>query len=328
MLKKILFSVLFYTLTTGLSLASSKLPVLSGVGGNFTATDMYGKTMQLDDYKGKVVLLGFGYTNCPDICPFTLGYLNDLYTKLPKYRQEQTKVLFMTIDPKHDTPKHLREFISYFNKDFVGITAQTKAQTDHIANLFKIKYKEIGENVPVEDIRIVVKKQDKKAGEDKVRLYDHSVTIYLIDTDGEVRNVSYTGTTQEEFVANILSLMPKSNIKIENLRLKKTAKNARATAIYGNITNMSNQDDVLLGLSSSIAQHTALHETKIVEGFARMVHRENQILKPNQTLMLKPMSYHIMLMGLNKPLENNDVVEVILKFKYAGDIPIQLKVVR
>ncbi|WP_428088196.1 SCO family protein [Candidatus Thioglobus sp.] len=324
MLRKMVFGVFFYTLMASLSLASSNLPVLSGVGGNFKAVDMYGNPMQLDDYKGKVVILGFGYTNCPDICPFTLGYLSDLYKKLPKYAQKNTQVLFITIDPKYDTPAHLKDFISYFNQDFIGITGQTKVQTDYITNLFKIKYKEIGSNVPIEDIRIVVKKQNNKIGDDKVRLYDHSVTIYLLDTDGEVRNISYTGTPKEVFITDILSLVPKSAIKIENFRLRKTAKNTRSIALYGSISNMTNKQDVLLSLSSSIAKRTELHEIKIVEGFARMAHKSNQILKPNQILTLKPMSYHIMLTGLKQPLSDINTIDVIFKFKYAGNILVKV----
>ncbi len=322
MLKKIILALLFNILFANFVIANKELPVFSGIGGNFHALDMYGKSMQLNDYKGKVVVLSFGYTNCPDICPFTLGYLNDLYQKLPKYAQENIQIMFLTIDPKYDTPQHLKDFISYFNKDFIGITGQTKKQTDYIANLFKIKYKKIGENLPVEDIRIVVKKQNSKSEDDKISLFDHSVTIYLIDTEGEVRNISYTGTPKAEFINNILALMP--TIKVEDFRIRNSAKNARFAAAYGKITNLSNQQDVLLSVSSSIAKRTEFHQTKIVEGFAKMLHRSNQVFQPRQTLTLKPMSYHIMFIGLKKPISSLDSVDITLHFKHAGEVPIKI----
>jgi protein SCO1/2 len=317
-LKKITFIII--TLLMTYINASQKLPVLSGVGGNFSAIDMYGKEMQLDDYKGKIIILGFGYTNCPDICPFTLGYLKDLYEQLPKKVQKQVQVMFVTIDPEFDTPKHLKNFIAHFNKDFLGINGKTKKNTDYIVKLFKAKYKKIGKNIPIGDVRAVVVKQQ----EDKVDLYDHSITLYLIDSDGDTRNISYTGTPKEKFIANILSLLPKSSIKID-LKMQKTAKNARSSVAYGKIINLSNKEDTLLEITSSIANRVELHETKIVDGFAKMIHKANKVFKPKETLVLKPMSYHIMFMGLKKTIDEIDMVDIVLKFKQAGDISLKIK---
>ena len=322
---------LLLVLMLGFSLISpantnSDLPVLSGVGGNFTAVDMYNKPMQLNDYKGKVVILGFGYTNCADVCPFTLGYLKQLYEQLPKFAQDKLQIMFVTVDPEYDTPEHLNQFITHFNPNFVGLTG-SRAQIDHIVQLFKARYTQIGGDVDVENVRRVIHKKTTSAAEDKVRLYNHSVTLYLIDQDGETRHIGYTGTPKKEFTANILSLL-EAPIKTENFRIKKNSKNARSSAAYGEITNLSDTQDVLLGVSSSIAKKTELHETQIIDGFAKMVHQPNHRFKPGQVLTLKPMSYHIMFMGLHKPISDLSFVDVILKFKHAGDIPIRIDLER
>jgi len=326
MLKKILLSLLLGLGSLSLVNANSSLPVLSGVGGNFDAVDMRNHSMQLDDYKDKIVILGFGYTNCADVCPFTLGYLKQLYEQLPKFAQEKLQIMFVTVDPEYDTPEHLNDFVSYFNKDFLGVTG-TRAQIDNIVQLFKARYTQIGGNVDVDNVRRVVHKKTSDEAEEKVRLYNHSVTLYLIDQEGETRNISYTGTPKKEFIANILSLL-QAPIKTENFRVKKSPKNARSSAAYGEITNVSTVDDVLLSVSSSIAKETQLHETQIIDGFSKMVHQPNKIFKPGQTLILKPMSYHIMFMGLNQPISELNSVDIMLKFKHAGNVPIHVELER
>jgi len=323
MLKKIILGLLLGFSVANLANSNNDLSVLSGVGGNFSAVDMHNKPMQLDDYKGKIVILGFGYTNCADVCPFTLGYLKQLYEQLPKFAQEKLQIMFVTVDPEYDTPKHLKEFVSYFNQNFLGITG-TREQIDNIVQLFKARYTQIGDNIDVENVRRVVHKKTSDKTEDKVRLYSHSVTLYLLDQDGETRNISYTGTPKKEFITRILSLL-KNPIKTENFRMKQSAKNAKSGAAYGEITNLSGAEDVLLSISSSIAKKTQLHETQVVDGFAKMVHRSNKVFAPGQTLVLKPMSYHIMFMGLNKPINNLKIVDLVLTFKNAGDVPISIK---
>jgi protein SCO1 len=83
MLKQTL-TLLFICLILNVNTVNSKaniLPILSGVGGEFTAVDSNGNTIEFNNYAGNVVVLAFGYTSCADICPFTLGYLKQLYKK-------------------------------------------------------------------------------------------------------------------------------------------------------------------------------------------------------------------------------------------------------
>ncbi|SMN12960.1 Cytochrome oxidase biogenesis protein Sco1/SenC/PrrC, putative copper metallochaperone [Bathymodiolus heckerae thiotrophic gill symbiont] len=319
-MKIIILLLIFIALNTN---AGINLPVLSGIGGNFSAIDSNNKEIQFNDYKGNVVVMGYGYTNCPDICPFTLGYLKKVYEGLPAYAQKKTKILFVSIDPEYDTPQHLKEFMAHFNKDFIGITG-SRENIDQIAELFQMKYTKIAEDIPVEfvDYRSVVKKSNARNATTNV--YNHGIVLYLIDTEGDVRSLGYTGTTEKEFIANIRSLLPKP-IKIEDFYMNQGAKNARSAAAYGKITNISNAEDVLISVSSPIAKRVELHQTKVVDNFVKMMHTPNKVFKAGETLMLKPMSYHIMFMGLKKPLSEVKVVDISLKFKNAGNIPIRIK---
>ncbi|MGB2742109.1 MAG: SCO family protein [Cognaticolwellia sp.] len=191
--------------------AEEKLPIYSGVGGNFSAVNQDGKTIEFNDFKGQPVLLTFGYTNCADICPFTLGYLSRIYAGLTKDEQKKINVVFVTVDPEYDTPEHLKKFMAHFNSEFIGLSG-TKPQIDNIVSLFQAKYKKLSaENmVPTKNIRQVTQKtltDESNTQEDKSSLYSHTVTIYLIDKSGFTRSIEYTGTPQEEFVGKIRGLI-------------------------------------------------------------------------------------------------------------------------
>lgn len=183
------------------------LPIISGVGGDFTALNAESEEIHFSDFKGKVVILAFGYTNCADICPFTLGYLKQLYNFLPEEIQKELRIIFVTIDPKYDTPEHLNKFVTFFNKNFIGLSG-SQEQIDHITSLYQAEYHTLSENGEVEtkDIRRVTprKTDDDK---EKASLFSHTVVLYLIDKKGFIRSLEYTGTAKEDFANKIKRLL-------------------------------------------------------------------------------------------------------------------------
>lgn len=189
---------------------SDELPVLTGVGGEFTVVNTDGDTVQFSDYQGKVSVLAFGYTNCADICPFTLGYLKRLYAQLSADEQAQTNFIFSTVDPEYDTPTHLKAFVQHFNKDFIGFSG-SKEQTDYIVSLYQAEYHKLSEaDVPTKSIRRITEKEfdtEDGAKKDTSTLYSHTVTIYLIDKDGDTRSLEYTGSPVEDFASKIKQLI-------------------------------------------------------------------------------------------------------------------------
>jgi len=196
--------------STHFALASQySLPIISGVGGDFTAVNGEGKEIKFSSLKGKVVVLAFGYTNCADICPFTLGYLKQLYSILSPEEQNKTQIVFVTVDPKYDTPEHLNAFVKFFNKDFMGLSG-TQEQIDHIASLYQAEFHSLSDDgdgeIEIKDVRRVT---PRKTDDDKEKgsLFSHTVVIYLIDKEGKTRSLEYTGTAKEEFADKIRGLI-------------------------------------------------------------------------------------------------------------------------
>jgi protein SCO1/2 len=208
MLKKIFVLSLLSFLTVANISFAEELPILSGVGGNFTAINTDGNEIEFDSFKGKVVLLAFGYTNCADICPFTLGYLKMVYNILTPDEQQDVRVVFSTVDPEYDTPEHLKEFLEYFNKDFIGLTG-TRAQVDRVVSLFQAQYQAIStsQGVETKHVRRINQKEVESGKTDKTTLYNHSVMIYIIDKQGKTRSIDYTGTPGDELVIKIRQLI-------------------------------------------------------------------------------------------------------------------------
>ena len=189
---------------------AEELPILSGVGGNFTAINTDGNEIEFDSFKGKVVILAFGYTNCADICPFTLGYLKMVYKMLSPEEQQDVNVIFSTVDPEYDTPEHLKAFLEYFNKDFIGLTG-TREQVDRVVSLFQAQYQanSTHQGVDTKNVRRINQKEVEPGETDKTTLFNHSVMIYLIDRQGKTRSIDYTGTPGDEFVTKIRQLINK-----------------------------------------------------------------------------------------------------------------------
>ncbi|AUZ85822.1 hypothetical protein CDW43_15175 [Methylophaga nitratireducenticrescens] len=212
MLKKLL-GIIFIILILNVNIAYSEeydLSILSGVGGEFVAVSSNGETIEFSDYSGKIVVLAFGYTSCADICPFTLGYLKQLYNQLTPEQQQHVQVLFSTVDPEYDTPAHLKDFLGHFHPDFVGLSG-TKEQTDYIVSLFQAQYNQLSSmGMPTHNIRQVQKKlftEEQDTAEETATLFSHSVSLYLIDKDGFTRSIEYTGTPKDQFAEKIQQLI-------------------------------------------------------------------------------------------------------------------------
>ena len=134
--------------------------------GNFMLTNHLGSKASLSDYKGKVVILLFGYTHCPDICP---TQLNDMQKVLEKSGDDadHIQVIFITFDPERDAPKVLKDYLAFFNPGFVGLTG-TKEEIAAVAQQYNVIYlkRDVG----------------SKAG----YLMGHSSFVYLLDKQGHL----------------------------------------------------------------------------------------------------------------------------------------------
>jgi protein SCO1/2 len=139
------------------------------VGGPFKLTDQSGKTVTAADFRGRYMLIYFGYSFCPDVCPTTLSVMADALNKMGAGGSRITPV-FITIDPERDTPAVLKDYMAAFGPRFVGLTGSPDA----------IKAVE-------KEYRVyAVKKPVDPANPKRGYGMDHSSVIYLMGPDGKM----------------------------------------------------------------------------------------------------------------------------------------------
>jgi protein SCO1/2 len=157
------------------------------MGGELRLTDHNGKPRSLADFRGKVVLVNFGYTQCPDVCPTTLA---DLASAMKKLGPEatQVQVLFVTVDPKRDKPELLREYLPAFDKSFLGLYGDADA-TKKVENDFKIYAAERPGKTP--DTYTV----------------DHAAQTFVFDKQGKLRLVMGYGMAPEAIASDVRVLL-------------------------------------------------------------------------------------------------------------------------
>ena len=156
-------------------------------GRDFKLSDHNGDLRSLADFRGKVVLLFFGYTNCPDICPSIMAKLTGAVKNLGK-DSNQIQVLFISVDPEHDTPALLKQYVSTFNPNFLGLSGDLET-TRNIAKEFKIAFQKQAE-----------------ATQDSY-VMEHSAGTYILDQKGKLRLYVNTGTDMDIISHDILELL-------------------------------------------------------------------------------------------------------------------------
>ena len=154
------------------------------VGGDFTLTDHNQQRFELQSLRGRVVLVFFGYSMCPDVCPTTLSKLSLVAKKLGA-EQTKVKTLYISVDPERDTPEVLSADLELFKLDALGLTG-SREEVDRVVGLYGASYK----IVPTPE----------SAAKYSV---SHSTTLYVLDRDGKVRMTFPYEATVDEIVAGL-----------------------------------------------------------------------------------------------------------------------------
>lgn len=197
--KFLTLAVLAMLAVTSVSLFATKennnsLPADNGtgkaaIGGNFTLTDTKGKQVSDSDFRGKYMLVFFGFTSCPDVCPLTMATLSRSWELLGKDGDKIAPV-FITVDPKRDTPEHLGEYLKNFTVPAVGLTG-TEAQIKDASDAYKAFYSEVP-NKEEEEHHGGGHHEGGKAHDHGYNV-EHSSFLYLMDKKGEyVAHFPYT----------------------------------------------------------------------------------------------------------------------------------------
>lgn len=162
---------------------------ISGVdwGGDFELTAHTGVRVKLADFRGRVVLLFFGYTHCPDICSPALVRLASARTALGA-EAARVQVLFVSVDPEHDTPAQLAGFVPRFDATFIGLTGSA-AEIAQVAQAYRVGYQ---------------KQPATGAGADTII---HSGSVFAVDTQGKLRLVVRDSAPLDDVVHDLRILL-------------------------------------------------------------------------------------------------------------------------
>ena len=153
----------------------------------FSLTDHKGKARTLADFKGQAVIVFFGFTRCPDVCPTTLAEMNEVM-KLLGDDAKKVQVLFITVDPERDTPEVLSQYVPAFNPSFLGLYGSLE-QTAKVAKEFKVFYQKVAGKTP------------------ESYTMDHFAGSYVFDRYGKPRLVSKNGAGPEPLAADLKQLL-------------------------------------------------------------------------------------------------------------------------
>ena len=153
----------------------------------FELTDQYGKLRHLGDFAGKVVVMFFGYTQCPDVCPTTMAGLAQVKKALGP-DGERLQALFVTVDPERDTPEVLKGYMANFDPSFIALYT-TPDKLKALATDYKVYYKKVEGRTP-----------------DSYSM-DHSAGSYIYDTKGQLRLFGRFDQTTESLTKDIAQLL-------------------------------------------------------------------------------------------------------------------------
>lgn len=161
-------------------------------GGDFTLDGPDGP-VSLSDLQGKAVLIFFGYTSCPDICPISLARINACFSAMDEEELDRVQALFITLDPERDTAETLEKYTSYFHPKIIGLRGETE-DIDAVTAQYGITYS-----------------KDQMPGSALGYSISHPTDILLLDGSGEVVETVPHDAKSRELLARIRSLLKASD---------------------------------------------------------------------------------------------------------------------
>jgi protein SCO1 len=169
------------SLTLALAVASGAQAELS-YGGTFILVDQQGRTVTDESFRGKYMLIAFGYTHCPDICPTLLADMANALTRLGA-ESERITPIFVTLDPARDTPKVMADYVSSFSPRMVGLSGPEDliASTAQKYHIKYVKHPEVNGDYSI----------------------DHTAAIFLMSPDGRFLERFNSGVKTDEMVERI-----------------------------------------------------------------------------------------------------------------------------
>ena len=159
---------------------------------DFALTDHNGQARTLKDFQGKIVVMFFGYTQCPDVCPTSMTELAAV-KKLLEKDGEKLQGLFVTVDPERDTPEVMKSYMANFDPSFLALYAGSAEKLAAVAKDYKVYYKKVDGKTPGS------------------YTMDHSAGSYVYDTQGRLRLYTRYGTGVPALTADVRTLLKQTS---------------------------------------------------------------------------------------------------------------------
>ncbi len=159
----------------------------SALGGDFTLRTTKNDAVSLSSFNGKAVLLYFGFTHCPDMCPTELLQFKQVLAMLPADKRDLVQPIFISVDPKRDTAEVLDPYVGFFDKSILALTG-SEQELHKVAGQYgaHFRYVPTGSSYTV----------------------DHTVNTFLIDTRGKLVRIIPYGTPAQEVLKQVTALLP------------------------------------------------------------------------------------------------------------------------
>jgi protein SCO1/2 len=294
---------------------------------DFTLTDTGGRPFDFRaETDGKIALLFFGYTFCPDICALHMATLAAALDQVAPEVRDQVVVVFVSVDPDRDTPERLGTWLAAFDSTFVGVRGGLEEVSEALA-FYRYPPPET-------------------SGEEMGYTVGHPALVYAFAPDNLGRAM-YGPETTRAIWAHDLSLLARHDWTppiaaptetaagaAEALRPGITAldayapapRDSTAMAVYVTLQNGGTVPDTLLSVSSSIALRASVHDVVREEGMMRMVRLSSLEIPAGGTVRLEPGGLHGMLEGLQELPAAGANLAVVLRFARAGPVPVAVRV--
>ena len=275
---------------------------------SFSLTDQDGRAVTEATYRGRWMLVYFGFTNCPDVCPLAMIYATDFLNSLGA-AASSLQVVFVSVDPARDTPDMLKEYLGNFDSRIVGLSGVDQKVAE-AAQAFGAYYREepVGYTYTM----------------------DHSTAFYLVNPEGGLLRAFAPQNVGDDVTDEIKKTMKTAandaGIVVTQAWMRASIGKVTATAAYATIENHSGKDDRLLSVSTPAAGSAELHEKIDDKGIMKMRPVTALTVAQGKTVELNPGGMHIMVTGLKDPLKAGDKVPLVLRFENAGEITVQADV--
>ncbi|WP_067486032.1 SCO family protein [Actinomadura hibisca] len=287
--------------------ASYKIPDVRLTDGDGRPYDLAGRA------EGKVTLLFFGYTHCPDICPTTMADAAGAMTLLSPAERDRVRVVFVTADPRRDTPKVLKDFLGRFDRSFVGLTGPMKTIQRAAADA---------------KVSITPPPADAKGNYP----VSHGSNVMTYGPDGAGRLMFPYQFGSAAMANDLKALLARENagenagraeVRVTDARVR-VPSSPDVTAGYFTLTN-SGLPDTLVGVSSPAAETVEMHRMVMGDGTMKM-EPVKSVPVPRGTVKFEQGGLHLMLMK-PRALKAGTTVPLTLRFAKAGEVTVNATVV-